>query len=115
MQAGNEFPNIVRWYKFIMSRPDVNAAVNSLPKDVVIKPAKLEAAKVKTEKKPASAPAASKMTKGENQPKQTKDEGKFVDLPGAELGKVVVRFPPEASGYLHIGHAKVNFFFILTF
>ncbi len=31
-------------------------------------------------------------------PKQTKDEGKFVDLPGAEQGKVVVRFPPEASG-----------------
>lgn len=27
-----------------------------------------------------------------------KDEGKFVDLPGAEIGKVVTRFPPEASG-----------------
>lgn len=30
---------------------------------------------------------------------QQKDEGKYVDLPGAEMGKVVVRFPPEASGY----------------
>lgn len=27
-----------------------------------------------------------------------KDEGKFIELPGAEIGKVVVRFPPEASG-----------------
>ncbi|XP_026233806.1 bifunctional glutamate/proline--tRNA ligase isoform X2 [Anabas testudineus] len=73
---GESFSHVNRWFSFLSSQVPFTSV-----------------GKKYTTKKAAT-----------NEKKQ--DVGKFVDLPGAEMGKVVVRFPPEASGYLHIGHAK---------
>ncbi|KAK9303850.1 hypothetical protein QLX08_004581 [Tetragonisca angustula] len=89
-QFEKKFINITRWYKQMLSLPTVTEVLLSVKKN----------AKLSSDN---NAPSEKTITK---QIGQRKQEGKFINLPGAEMGKVIVRFPPEASGYLHIGHAK---------
>lgn len=82
--------HVKRWYELIGGQECVKLALASLP------PEAKQALKTAVAKAPVNVSVST----------ERKQEGKFVELPGAEMGKVVVRFPPEASGYLHIGHAK---------
>ncbi|XP_063706944.1 bifunctional glutamate/proline--tRNA ligase [Culicoides brevitarsis] len=77
--------NVQRWYDLVSAMPCIKLAIKDLPDD---------------------AKRSDRSVQVKLGGSDRKQEGKFVDLPGAEMGKVIVRFPPEASGYLHIGHAK---------
>ncbi|TPX41845.1 glutamate---tRNA ligase [Synchytrium endobioticum] len=70
-------PYLTRWYEHVSSVPAVAQALVSLEK--------------------AKSGKSSKLGQQGNLD---------LDLIGAEEGNVVTRFPPEPSGYLHIGHAK---------
>ncbi|XP_077941016.1 bifunctional glutamate/proline--tRNA ligase isoform X2 [Gasterosteus aculeatus] len=78
---GESFAHVNRWFSFLSTQVPFTTVGN----------------KYASKKAPLSKSSSDD---------KKQDVGKFVDLPGAEMGKVVVRFPPEASGYLHIGHAK---------
>ncbi|XP_018784652.1 PREDICTED: bifunctional glutamate/proline--tRNA ligase [Bactrocera latifrons] len=105
--------HVQRWYNLINSQPLIQKVLEALPKEA------LGAAKISKRSNGVKlSECESSHLSDSTKTSERKQEGKFIDLPGAELGKVVVRFPPEASGYLHIGHAKaalLNQYYALNF
>lgn len=90
--AKNDHAHVQRWFDLISSVPAVVNVLSNLPEE--IKSALTSAISSVRQ----SLDKSSKLSLDKSVTGQRNQEGKFVELPGAEMGKVVVRFPPEASG-----------------
>jgi len=100
-KSKKKYPNLIRWYSSLSSE---YSSLNEVLGMYVGKkgpgkpvPSKWKDQDSQNESKSAAGDANDKM-KAPNRPE--------VDLPDAEVGKVCLRFAPEPSGYLHIGHSK---------
>ncbi|KAK8671449.1 hypothetical protein V6N13_038045 [Hibiscus sabdariffa] len=98
MRKSNKYPNLVRWYNSISaeySEPLKEVTALYVGKKGSGKPVAVKSKEVKS-------------VNGDNSDK-TKAGSRStseIDLPNAEMGKVRLRFAPEPSGFLHIGHSK---------
>ncbi|WCJ26817.1 Glutamate--tRNA ligase cytoplasmic [Euphorbia peplus] len=97
LRKSKKYPNLARWFNSISS--EHSDALNEVTSAYV-------------GKRGAGKPVIAKPKEQQVANGDVSEKGKAVsrtaevNLPDAEIGKVCLRFAPEPSGYLHIGHAK---------
>lgn len=107
LKKSKKYQNLVRWFNSISS--DYDTVLNEITRTYIGKrglgkpvPAKMKEKEQQGANNHVKNVNGDASEKGRASSKATAE----VDLPDAEVGNVRLRFAPEPSGYLHIGHSK---------
>ncbi|XP_068646136.1 glutamate--tRNA ligase, cytoplasmic [Aristolochia californica] len=108
LRKSKKYKNLVRWFNSIAS--EYAGLLNDLTSTYVgkrglgkpISSKSKEGEQNNQSSKPKDVP----LVNGESNVKEKSAGVIELDLPGAKMGEVCLRFAPEPSGYLHIGHSK---------
>ncbi|KAL8531087.1 hypothetical protein ACS0TY_007917 [Phlomoides rotata] len=101
LRKSKKYQNLVRWFNSISA--DYDAVLSEFTSTYLGKKGSTKAASSKSKEPQSSNSRSSAVENGVQAPETRAFE---VDLPDAEVGKVKLRFAPEPSGFLHIGHSK---------
>lgn len=105
LRKSKKYQNLVRWFNSILA--EYNDALIEVTATYVGKRGVGKPAAAKSKDYPGVIQSVNSVN-GEvsEKGKAGNRSSSEVDLPDAEIGKVRLRFAPEPSGYLHIGHSK---------
>ncbi|XP_051147146.1 glutamate--tRNA ligase, cytoplasmic-like [Andrographis paniculata] len=104
LRKSKKYPNLVRWFNSISNEYD--AVLSEFSATYLGKKGSSKAAMSKSKEPQGSNARSTPVENGVHANETTGSKPFEVDLPHAEVGKVKLRFAPEPSGYLHIGHSK---------